>query len=278
MPVSVISSSLRFRAFAPTSAHSALEVGPCSNPYNFTKRYSSLPAVQDLSFQLRPGQVLGCLGPNGSGKSTTVKMLTGLLEPSRGIVQFDGRNIQEDLAEYRMRLGYVPEEAHLYPYLSGWEYLEMVGTLRGLKPLKDLLVKIDSLLELFSLHPARHASISTYSKGMRQRILLIAAIMHDPDIFIFDEPLSGLDVTSALIFKSLVQALGRAGKMVFYCSHVLEVVEKVCSDVLILRKGVVIATTRWKTSARFWDSLWKILSCTWWTTLTRSALRETSST
>ena len=205
-----------------------------------TKKYSSLPAVQDLSFQLRPGQVLGCLGPNGSGKSTTVKMLTGLLEPSRGVVQFDGRNIQEDLARYRMRLGYVPEEAHLYPYLTGWEYLEMVGTLRGMNA-SDLLVKIDALLELFSLHPARHASIGTYSKGMRQRILLIAAIMHDPEIFIFDEPLSGLDVTSALIFKSLVQALGRAGKMVFYCSHVLEVVEKVCSDVLILRKGVVIA-------------------------------------
>jgi len=205
-----------------------------------TKKYSSLPAVQDLSFQLRPGQVLGCLGPNGSGKSTTVKMLTGLLEPSGGVVQFDGRNIQEDLARYRLRLGYVPEEAHLYPYLTGWEYLEMVGTLRGIKA-SDLLVKIDSLLELFSLHPARHASIGTYSKGMRQRILLIAAIMHDPEIFIFDEPLSGLDVSSALIFKSLVQTLGRAGKMVFYCSHVLEVVEKVCSDVLILRKGVVIA-------------------------------------
>jgi len=205
-----------------------------------TKKYSSLPAVQDLSFQLRPGQVLGCLGPNGSGKSTTVKMLTALLEPTRGIVQFDGRNIQENLARYRMRLGYVPEEAHLYPYLTGWEYLEMVGTLRGIKA-SELLVKIDSLLELFSLHPVRHASIGTYSKGMRQRILLIAAIMHDPEIFIFDEPLSGLDVTSALIFKSLVQALGRDGKMVFYCSHVLEVVEKVCSDVLILRKGVVIA-------------------------------------
>jgi len=205
-----------------------------------SKKYSSVPAVQELSFRLRPGQVLGCLGPNGSGKSTTVKMLTGLLEPSRGMVQFDGRNIQEDLAEYRMRLGYVPEEAHLYPYLTGWEYLEMVGGLRGIRP-SDLLVKIDSLLELFSLHPARHAGIATYSKGMRQRILLIAAIMHDPDILIFDEPLSGLDVTSALIFKNLVQALGRAGKMVFYCSHVLEVVEKVCSDVLILRKGVVIA-------------------------------------
>jgi ABC-2 type transport system ATP-binding protein len=105
----------------------------------------------------------------------------------------------------------------------------------------ELAKKIDSLLELFSLHPHRHATIGTYSKGMRQRILLIAAIMHNPDIFIFDEPLSGLDVTSALIIKNLVQALGLSGKLVFYCSHVLEVVEKICSDVLILRKGVVIA-------------------------------------
>lgn len=205
-----------------------------------TKSYSSLPAVQELSFTLRPGQVLGCLGPNGSGKSTTVKMLTGLLEPTRGVVQFDGHNIRDDLASYRARLGYVPEEAHLYPYLTGWEYLDMIGTLRGMSR-DDIAVKIDSLLQLFSLHPARHATMGTYSKGMRQRILLIAAIMHDPEIFIFDEPLSGLDVTSALIFKNLVQVLGRSGKLVFYCSHVLEVVEKVCTDVLILRKGVVIA-------------------------------------
>ena len=205
-----------------------------------TKRYASLPAVQDLAFTLRPGQVLGCLGPNGSGKSTTVKMLIGLLQPSRGVVRFNGRDIQDDLSSYRMSLGYVPEEAHLYPYLSGWEYLEMVGTLRGMSQAK-INLKIDSLLHLLSLHPSRHASMSTYSKGMRQRILLIAAIMHDPEIFIFDEPLSGLDVTSALVFKNLVQTLGHAGKMVFYCSHVLEVVEKVCTDVLILRKGVVIA-------------------------------------
>ncbi len=207
---------------------------------HLTKRYASLPAVQDLSFSLRRGQVLGCLGPNGSGKSTTVKMLTGLLEPSRGVVQFDGHRIQDDLQGYRKRLGYVPEEAHLYPYLTGWEYLEMVGTLRGMDR-AEMEEKIDSLLELFSLHPHRHVGIGTYSKGMRQRILLISAIMHDPEIFIFDEPLSGLDVTSALIFKNLVQQLGHAGKLVFYCSHVLEVVEKVCSDVLILRKGAVIA-------------------------------------
>jgi ABC-2 type transport system ATP-binding protein len=205
-----------------------------------TKRYSSIPAVQDLSFTLKPGQVLGCLGPNGSGKSTTVKMLTGLLEPSRGLVRFDGRNIQENLTSYRAHLGYVPEEAYLYPYLTGWEYLEMVGTLRGM-PRQLMESKVDLLLELFSLRPARHATMGTYSKGMRQRILLIAALMHDPEIFIFDEPLSGLDVTSALIFKNLVQALGKTGKIVFYCSHVLEVVEKVCTDVLILRKGTVIA-------------------------------------
>lgn len=207
---------------------------------HLTKRYSSIPAVQDLSFTLKPGQVLGCLGPNGSGKSTTVKMLTGLLEPTRGVVRFDGQNIHDNLTAFRTRLGYVPEEAHLYPYLTGWEYLEMIGTLRGIS--RDLMEsKIDLLLELFSLRPARHATMGTYSKGMRQRILLIAALMHDPDIFIFDEPLSGLDVTSALIFKNLVHALGSAGKMVFYCSHVLEVVEKVCTDVLILRKGMVIA-------------------------------------
>ncbi len=207
---------------------------------HLTKRYASLPAVQDLLFSLRPGQVLGCLGPNGSGKSTTVKMLTGLLKPTRGLVQFDGRNIQDNLTDFRKLLGYVPEEPNLYPYLTGWEYLELIGTLRGMDR-RIMASKINSLLELFSMHPSRHASIGSYSKGMRQRILLIGAIMDDPEIFIFDEPLSGLDVTSALIFKNLVQALGQQGKLVFYCSHVLEVVEKVCSDILILRKGIVIA-------------------------------------
>ena len=202
--------------------------------------YSSVPAVRDLTFSLNEGEVLGFLGPNGSGKSTTVKMLTGLLEPTQGHVLSRGDRIERDLIRYRERLGYVPEEADLYPFLSGWEYLELVGTLRGI-PRRNLEKKIDALLELFTLTPHRHSAIGSYSKGMRQRILLIAALMLDPDILIFDEPLSGLDVTSALIFKNVVQALGQAGKLVFYCSHVLEVVEKVCSDVLILRKGVVIA-------------------------------------
>ncbi len=135
--------------------------------HNLTKSYASVPAVRDLSFRLMPGQVLGCLGPNGSGKSTTVKMLTGLLRPTRGKVYFDGRDIQHDLVAYRRQLGYVPEEANLYPYLSGREYLEMVGLLRGMA--RDRLgKKIDSLLELFAMHPHRHSSIASYSKGMRQ--------------------------------------------------------------------------------------------------------------
>jgi ABC-2 type transport system ATP-binding protein len=204
------------------------------------KYYGSVPAVQDVSFALAPGQVLGYLGPNGSGKSTTVKMLTGLLEPTHGEVTHHGQNIQKNLVAFRKRLGYVPEEANLYPYLTGEEYLDMVGTLRAI-PEARRTPKIDSLLELFSLKPHRHVNIGSYSKGMRQRILLIAALMDNPDVLILDEPLSGLDVTSALILKNLVQALSTQGKSVFYCSHILEVVEKVCSHLIILRKGQMVA-------------------------------------
>jgi ABC-2 type transport system ATP-binding protein len=204
------------------------------------KCYTAVPAVSDISFSLKSGEVLGCLGPNGSGKSTTVRMLTGLSNPTRGQVLFCGESIQGDIVGYRKRLGYVPEEANLYPFLSGWEYLELVGTLRGMDN-TVLSKKIGAMLELFSLHPHRHSAIGSYSKGMRQRILLISAFLHDPDLLIFDEPLSGLDVTSALIVKNLLRLLGERGKAVFYCSHVLEVVEKVCSHVMILRKGRVLA-------------------------------------
>lgn len=207
---------------------------------SLTKCYSSVPAIENLSFKVKPGEVLGCLGPNGSGKSTTVKIITGLLEPTRGEVLFRGRNIREDLTAHKHLIGYVPEEANLYPFLSGLEYLELVGRLRGL-PGIVIRKRANAMLELFSMHPHRHTVISAYSKGMRQRILLIAALLHNPDLIIFDEPLSGLDVTSAMIFQKLVSALSRQGKTIFYCSHVLEVVEKVCSHVTILRKGRQLA-------------------------------------
>jgi ABC-2 type transport system ATP-binding protein len=205
-----------------------------------TKRYARVPAVSDVSFTIQPQHVLGYLGPNGSGKSTTVKMIAGLMEPSEGHIYFRGEDIRRNLAEYKRHVGYVPEEANLYPYLSGREYLELVGQLRRLDPVW-LAKRIDQYLRLFSLYSSRHLAIATYSKGMRQRILITAALLHNPDVLIFDEPLTGLDVTSALIFRHLVQELSKAGKAIFYCSHVLEVVEKVCSHVLILRKGNVIA-------------------------------------
>jgi len=207
---------------------------------NIVKCYTAVPAVNGVTFSVGPGEVLGCLGPNGSGKSTIVRMLTGLIQPTSGEVLSGGADIQRDLVAYREELGYVPEEPELYPFLSGWEYLELVGTLRGL-PRAALEEKIHAMLELFSLSPAKYASIGTYSKGMRQRILLIAALLHDPALLIFDEPLSGLDVTSALITKNLIKSLGERGKAVFYCSHVLEVVEKVCTRVMILRRGKVLA-------------------------------------
>lgn len=208
--------------------------------HSLTKCYSSIPAVDHVSFTIRPGEVLGYLGPNGSGKSTTVKVITGLLEPTSGAVSFQGVNIKDDLTAYKRLVGYVPEEANLYPFLSGFEYLQLVSRLRGL-PEAVSERRAESLLELFAMRPHRHMTIAAYSKGMRQRILLIAALLHNPSLIIFDEPLSGLDVTSALIFRKLVSALGREGKTIFYCSHVLEVVEKVCSHVTILQQGKQLA-------------------------------------
>jgi ABC-2 type transport system ATP-binding protein len=205
-----------------------------------TKCYASIPAVNNISFSIRPGEILGYLGPNGSGKSTTVKMITGLLEPTRGQVLFGGANIKDDLPGYKRRMGYVPEDAMLYLYLTGWEYLDFVGTLRGMER-NRLRTRAEALLQLFSLFPHRHAPMASYSKGMRQRILLISALMHDPEILIFDEPLSGLDVSSAMIFRNLVKSLGAQRRIIFYCSHVLEVVEKLCSHLLILRRGELVA-------------------------------------
>lgn len=208
-----------------------------------TKRYAGRPAVQEVSFAIRPGEVLGYLGPNGSGKSTTVKMLTGLLAPTSGHTLYRGRNVHDDLAAYKRILGYVPEESNLYTHLTGWEYLELVGTLRGLDR-RRFTEKAEALLEDFTLHRHRHSPISSYSKGMRQRVMLIAALLHDPEILILDEPFSGLDVTFALVFRKVLRMLADAGKAVFFCSPVLEVVEKVCSHLIVLRHGAVVAYGR----------------------------------
>ncbi|MGD0772137.1 MAG: ABC transporter ATP-binding protein [Candidatus Solibacter sp.] len=205
-----------------------------------TKRFNGIPVVEDVSFTLKPGEILGYVGPNGAGKSTTVKMIIGLLEPSEGQVRFQGRSVLEDLPGFQARMGYVPEEPHLYPHLSGREYLQLVGRLRGL-PRSILEAKIDEFLRLFALWDDRHCPVSAYSKGMRQKILLSAALLHNPDLLILDEPLSGLDVNTALVLRELVEGLAARGRMILYSSHVLDVLEKVCSQVLILCKGRVAA-------------------------------------
>ncbi len=205
-----------------------------------SKRYGRIYAVRELSFIVRPGEAVGLLGPNGSGKSTTVNMLVGLLQPSEGAILRRGRSIQAESASHKRNLGYVPEEPHLYTYLSGREYLELIGDLREM-PTLTLNGRIRALLELFGLGSDGGARMSSYSKGMRQKILIAAALLDDPDLLIFDEPLSGLDVTSALVFRDLVRLLTRGGKTIVYSSHALETVEKICHRVIILRRGEVAA-------------------------------------
>jgi ABC-2 type transport system ATP-binding protein len=207
---------------------------------SLTKRFNGIPVVQDVSFTIKPGEILGYVGPNGAGKSTTVKMIIGLLDPSEGQVRFNGRSVIEDLAGFQSRIGYVPEEPHLYPHLSGREYLQLAGRLRGI-PRTILESKIDEFLRLFSLWEDRHCSVSAYSKGMRQKVLLSAALLHNPELLILDEPLSGLDVSTALVLRDLMAGLAARGRMILYSSHVLDVLEKVCARVLILCKGRVVA-------------------------------------
>jgi len=205
-----------------------------------TKRYNGIPAIENVSFQIAPGEILGYVGPNGAGKTTTVKIMIGLLEPSEGEIWFQGRSILDDLPAFQSRLGYVPEDPHLYPYLSGHEYLQLAGRLKGL-PHRLLESKIAELLHLLGLYDDRHCAVSAYSKGMRQKILLSAALLANPGVLVLDEPMSGLDVTTGLTVRELLREMAGRGRIVFYSSHVLEVVEKICSRVLILRHGRVAA-------------------------------------
>jgi ABC-2 type transport system ATP-binding protein len=207
---------------------------------NVSKHFSGIAAVENVSFIASAGEVTGYLGANGSGKSTTIKMIAGLIEMTAGDILFRGERIQNDPIAYKQRMGYVPEEPHLYPHLSGLEYLVMVAQLRGL-PERPTTRRIDGLLELLSLRADRHAPLSSYSKGMRQKILLCAALLHNPDLILLDEPFSGLDVTSALVMRGLIQELAARGKVVLFSSHELDIVERVCSRVVILHRAKVVA-------------------------------------
>jgi len=207
------------------------------------RSFRTIPAIEDISFRVAPGEIVGFLGPNGAGKSTTVKIITGMLRPNEGRVLFEGKDIRDDMVAFRAAIGYVPEEAHLYSYLSGLEYLQLVGRLRGIGEAL-LESKAARLLKLLNLESWQYSPISTYSKGMRQRVLIAAALLHDPMLLIFDEPLSGLDVVSSRLFKDLLELLAAEGKAILYISHVLEVVEQVCNRVIVIAKGKILADAR----------------------------------
>jgi ABC-2 type transport system ATP-binding protein len=213
---------------------------PILEARSLTKRYGAVTAVRDISFSILPGETLGVLGPNGSGKSTIVKMITGLVDPSRGHVLSRGQRIDADPARYKRSFGYVPEQPDLYGFLTGWEYLDLVATLREIPP-RVFRDKAAAMLEGFSLYPHRDSPIASYSKGMRQRIVLIAALMHDPELLILDEPFSGLDVTTALVTRLVIELLAAKGKAVFFSSPVLEQVEKMCTHLVVLKRGSVVA-------------------------------------
>lgn len=203
-------------------------------------RYSGRAVLRDVSFSIEPGEIVAYLGANGAGKTTTMKVVTGLREPDHGRVLFRGRDMRDDPLGYRRRLGYVPETAEVYPFLSGREYLLLAGRLREL-PEKSLEPRVDELLELLELGTPRDMSLDSYSKGMRQKVLIAAALLHDPELLVLDEPLSGLDVTSAMVMKALLRELASRGRAILYSTHHLEVAERLCGRVLILHEGRVVA-------------------------------------
>lgn len=207
---------------------------------NLVKTYGDVEAVKGVSLVIPGGQICGYLGPNGAGKSTTVKMATGMLRPTSGTALIEGFDIVLDPIEAKRRIGVVPETGALYENLTAREYLTLVSRLYHVAR-DEAGEKIGTLLRLFGIADVQDRVMSSYSKGMKQRVIISAALIHNPSVLFLDEPLSGLDANTALVLKELVRELAAQGKTIFYCSHVLEVVERVCHRVVILNRGKIIA-------------------------------------
>lgn len=206
---------------------------------NLTRSYNDRVALHPLSIQVAPGEILGFLGPNGAGKSTTVKLLTGMIKPSGGRARVAGFDVETDPIEVKRRIGYVPESAALYESLTAREFLDVIGSLYH-QPAETAPQRIDDLLDRFDLAAAKDQRLSEFSKGMKQKVLIASALMHRPEVLFLDEPLTGLDANAALVVKELIRSLAAQGRTIFFCSHVLEVVERVCSRIIIINNGRAI--------------------------------------
>jgi ABC-2 type transport system ATP-binding protein len=203
-----------------------------------TKRFGAQTAVDSLSFEVPAGQILGFLGPNGAGKSTTLKILTGMLQPTSGTASVCGFDLERDPLEVKRRVGLVPESGAVFESLTGLEYLEMVAALYGI-PQEAARARIKQFIAFFDLsfETLTDKLLGAYSKGMRRKVVITAALLHNPPVVFFDEPLDGLDANAAVGFKALIQTLAREGKTIVYSSHILDVVERVCDRVIIIDKG-----------------------------------------
>jgi ABC-2 type transport system ATP-binding protein len=208
---------------------------------NLTKRFGTQTAVDSLSLEIPGGQIVGFLGPNGAGKSTTLKMLTGMVTPTSGTATICGYDLRTETIEVKRHVGFVPESGAVFESLTGLEYLEMVAALYGI-PAGAARERIRQFLAFFDLsfETLTDKLLGAYSKGMRRKVVITAALLHNPPVVFFDEPLDGLDANAAVGFKALIQTLAKEGKTIVYSSHILDVVERVCHRVIIIDKGKLL--------------------------------------
>jgi ABC-2 type transport system ATP-binding protein len=201
-----------------------------------SKNYDGKQALVDLDLRVEPGEILGFLGPNGAGKSTTVKILTGMIRPTGGSAVVAGFDVVDQPLEVKKRIGYVPETAAVYDGLTAAEYLELVACLHHLDP-KTSAARRSELLGLFGLGDVQHQRMTEFSKGMRQKVIIAAALLHRPEVLFLDEPLDGLDANAAAVVKELLKKLASQGRTILFCSHILEVVERMCTRIVIINGG-----------------------------------------
>ncbi|MFC4401967.1 ABC transporter ATP-binding protein [Gracilibacillus xinjiangensis] len=208
--------------------------------YNLTKTYGEKTILNAINLDVYQGQIIGYIGPNGAGKSTTVKIMLGLIEEYQGKIEIFGEKLDLGDPSYKQRIGYVPENAEIYDNLTAYEYLSFIGSLYGMSE-DAVQLKAQQLMELFNLRHGMHNRISSFSKGMKQKVLIIASLIHNPDLLFLDEPLSGLDANSMIIVKEILDQLAKQGKTIFYSSHIMDVVEKISNRIILLNNGEIVA-------------------------------------
>ncbi|MEM4141082.1 MAG: ABC transporter ATP-binding protein [Nitrososphaeria archaeon] len=207
---------------------------------NVSKRYGDITAVKNLNLEIRKGEIFGLLGPNGSGKSTTIKIILGLVKPDSGYVNVLGINVEENPIEVRKRIGYVPESPKIYEFLTGIEFLDFTGDVYGISP-DEKKRKISQFIKALDLEGREGDLISSYSEGMKQKIVIISALMHKPELLLLDEPLSGLDPKSARIIKDLLRELSSQGVTTIMSTHILEIAQAMCDRIGIIYRGKLLA-------------------------------------